>query len=459
MARDVFQGNVDKNFANGANWYPAGPPQAGDIASISMASAIVTGSLPNNLTLDVTTRVFAGRYGNLLLQDATVPAGTRIDSYTFFDTYVGSFPASLSFAGSIDNKGTLIFGGGTQTVTLPSGTALLNEGIVDVDGAAPLFSAGGTATSFTNNGLIRVVNPDNQAGQLAQFRLAIGGTGTINVSVNASLELGTSVGSGQSLAFIGGVGAGTTVRIDMPSLFAGTISGFVTGDTVLLSNTTGTSAIYVPNGTASGTLQISNAGALVASLALSGQYTTGEFTLTQSGSSLAITTLVTDSATGSASAPTATGLFRFFDKVDGSHFFTASTAERDAVAVRRPDLVEETNGFGAATSASGGTESVYRFFDTVHGTHFFTASATERDQVIATRSDLTFEPSATFLEHMTAQSGDVAVYRLFSTADGTHLYTASTAELSGLTMSGGATYRADLVSEGVSFYAPAGNYS
>jgi len=46
MARDVFQGNVDKNFANGANWYPAGPPQAGDIASISMASAIVTLNYP-----------------------------------------------------------------------------------------------------------------------------------------------------------------------------------------------------------------------------------------------------------------------------------------------------------------------------------------------------------------------------------------------------------------------------
>ena len=456
MATDTFAGYVDTNFANAANWYPAGPPQAGDVGYISMANVVATGSLPDNVTLYVTTRHFAGRYANLALQNATVPLGTWISSYTFNDTYDGSLPASLSFAGSLDNKGTIVFSGGTQTVTLPSGTTVLNEGTLAID-SVPLTFSGGSA--FTNNGLIRVVNPSNQSGQVARFGLTVGGIGTISVSTHATVDLAVSVGSGQSIVFTGGANAGATIQIDASNLFSGTIGGFASGDTVLLSNTSGSAAVYVPNGTTSGTLQISNAGTVVASLALLGVYATGNFTLAQTGSSLAITTSVMDPGTGSVAAPTATGLFRFFDKIDGSHFLTSSVAERDAVAVGRPDLVEETNGFGAATSASGGTESVFRFFDTVHGTHFFTASTSERDQVIATRPDLTYEPSATFFEHMSAQAGDVAVYRLFSATDGTHLYTASATELNGLTTPGGTSYRADLVSEGVSFYAPSGTYT
>ena len=44
---------------------------------------------------------------------------------------------------------------------------------------------------------------------------------------------------------------------------------------------------------------------------------------------------------------------------------------------------------------------MYRFFDTAYGTHFFTASAAEKDQITATRPDLVLE-GAEFLEH-TAQ--------------------------------------------------------
>ena len=37
------------------------------------------------------------------------------------------------------------------------------------------------------------------------------------------------------------------------------------------------------------------------------------------------------------------------------------------------------------------TVGVYRFFDTLDGTHFFTANSSERDQLLATRPDLAFE--------------------------------------------------------------------
>ena len=456
MAQKSFYGNgPDHLFSNPSNWTPNGVPQSGDVAFISMATVLATGPLPFGISIDVSTRAGMARYGHLTLQDATVPTGTTVSAFTIFDTYDGLLPSSLEFAGTVVNAGTMILSGGTQTVQLPTGATLTNTGTIDVNGAAPQFSAVDANLSIVNDGLIRIVNASAQTGQLAVFGPAITGTGTISVSLHAALEFGGAVGA-QTLQFAGGVNAGSAVQIDQPSAFAATIGGFVLGDTLALANTAMTSLAYTPTGTGSGTLQLfAAAAAPVASLSFAGTYTTASFGLSQSGSSLLITTSVTDPATGSTTAPVSTGIYRFFDTRDGTHFYTASVAERDTVLVSRPDLVQETSGFGALLQASATTKPVYRFFDATHGTHFFTASVTERDTVAATRSDLTFEPSATFLEHTTAQPGDVPVYRFFSTTDGTHLYTGSDTERTGLTTAGSPTYRPDLVSEGIGFYAPA----
>lgn len=460
MVQRIFENLVDTNFFNPNDWRPVGVPQSGDGAGIIMAAAVAQGTLPSGVSIGLATFAANGRFARLTLQDATVPVGTTINEITDLRYASLSGPSSLSFAGTVVNEGTLIFGGDVQSVALPSGTTLTNDGTIDVNGSSPQFSVGGANVTFVNDGLIRVVNPSDQSGQLAVLGPAIGGTGTLSVSVYSGLELGGAVGSGQTLPFVGGVGADASVQIDQPSLFAGTIGGFVSGDMLTLAITAATSVSYVASGVGLGTLQIyDGASTPVASLQFSGVYAASSFSLSESGSSLVITTNVTNASTGSTAVPTSSGVYRFFDTSDGTHFYTASVAERDSVLVGRPDLLEESNEFGAVTTASGSTESVYRFFDTVHGTHFFTASAAERDQVIATRSDLTYEPSATFLEDANPQTGDVAVYRLFSTVDGTHLYTGSAAELAALTTPGGAGYRAALVSEGVSFYAPGGSYT
>lgn len=146
--------------------------------------------------------------------------------------------------------------------------------------------------------------------------------------------------------------------------------------------------------------------------------------------------------------------------MDGTHFFTASSSERDTILATRSDMTEETNGFGAVSSSTPGAEAVYRFFDTVHGTHFFASSAAERDTVQASRPDLTYEPSAIFYELPSNSGGnDVAVYRLFDTKLGTHFYTGDANEYAGITTPGSASYRADLQPEGISFYAPSGSYT
>ena len=151
-------------------------------------------------------------------------------------------------------------------------------------------------------------------------------------------------------------------------------------------------------------------------------------------------------------SPTNIGLVRFFDSVAGTQFYTSSLSEYNAILANRPDLKQEGNDLNALNPNTIATDSnavpVYRFFDSTYGTHFFTASTEERDDVIATRPDMKFE-GVGFFEHTTQQAGDTAVYRFFDSHNGTHFYTTNGTEKASIL-----TNRPDLVSEGVGFYAP-----
>ena len=150
--------------------------------------------------------------------------------------------------------------------------------------------------------------------------------------------------------------------------------------------------------------------------------------------------------------PQTTGVYRFFDTGDGTHFFTADPTERDQLIATRPDLTFEGVGIDAVSlsAADPNAEAVYRFFSTTDGTHFFTSSSTERDSVEATRPDLTYE-GVGFYEDRTQQPSDSAVYRFFDTVHGTHLYTSDETERASILQS-----RPDLTLEGIGFYAPHG---
>ena len=148
--------------------------------------------------------------------------------------------------------------------------------------------------------------------------------------------------------------------------------------------------------------------------------------------------------------PNTVSVYRFFDTTDGTHFFTASTTERDSLIATRPDLTFEGVGMNAVTPNSGdsATEAVYRFFDQANGTHFYTASSTERDSLIAAQPSMSFEGTA-FYDDATQQAGDSPVYRFFDSVHGTHLYTESAAEQASIRAT-----RPDLMPEGIAFYAP-----
>lgn len=93
-----------------------------------------------------------------------------------------------------------------------------------------------------------------------------------------------------------------------------------------------------------------------------------------------------------ANDPDASPVYRFFDSTTGTHFFTASESEKAATLASRPDLVYEPSSvFAEHSTSKAGDVAVYRFFDTIHGTHFYTADTAERANIVANRPDLVAE--------------------------------------------------------------------
>lgn len=92
---------------------------------------------------------------------------------------------------------------------------------------------------------------------------------------------------------------------------------------------------------------------------------------------------------------------------------------------------------------------MFRFFDLADGTHFYTASANELDLLLTSPSSgMKYEGLASY-KNSAPQAGDTAVFRFFDTVQGTHLFTQSAGERASILST-----RADLVAEGIAFYAP-----
>jgi len=78
-------------------------------------------------------------------------------------------------------------------------------------------------------------------------------------------------------------------------------------------------------------------------------------------------------------------LYRFYNRANGSHFYTASPTERDLVLAKWMNVFTYDGETYAVTPYSEvGKAPVWRFFNKKNGSHFYTASAEEADHVIAT---------------------------------------------------------------------------
>lgn len=121
-------------------------------------------------------------------------------------------------------------------------------------------------------------------------------------------------------------------------------------------------------------------------------------------------------------------VYRFFNKKNGSHFYTAAGSERDMVADNLTSTYSyEGVAYGVKTSAANSVP-LYRFFKPSNGSHFYTSSVAERDRIKAKLSGTYHYEGIAYNVSDSAAGGATPVFRFFKPSNGSHFYTNSVAE-------------------------------
>lgn len=141
-------------------------------------------------------------------------------------------------------------------------------------------------------------------------------------------------------------------------------------------------------------------------------------------------------------------VYRFYNKVNGSHFYTASAAECSTVMAKYgATYTYEGIAYQVDTANPANCAPLYRFYNVANGSHFYTASVEERDSVRAMLS-ATYAYEGPAYNVAATATGTTPMYRFYNRANGSHFYTASVAERDWVSTQLAATYSYD----GVSFY-------
>ena len=145
-------------------------------------------------------------------------------------------------------------------------------------------------------------------------------------------------------------------------------------------------------------------------------------------------------------------VYRFYNATSGSHFYTASLAERDStIANLSATYHYEGVAYSINTSDPDNSAPLYRFYNMSNGSHFYTASMAERDTIIATLSS-TYHYDGVAYNVSTIATGNQPVWRFYNTKNGSHFYTASLAERDSTIANLSSTY----TYEGIAFYIASG---
>lgn len=82
-------------------------------------------------------------------------------------------------------------------------------------------------------------------------------------------------------------------------------------------------------------------------------------------------------------------LWRFYNVKTGSHFYTASEDEKNTVLATWPDIYQlDGPAYDVCPTPVPGATTVYRFYNKINGTHFYTASEDEKNTVLAMWPDI-----------------------------------------------------------------------
>ena len=148
-----------------------------------------------------------------------------------------------------------------------------------------------------------------------------------------------------------------------------------------------------------------------------------------------------------SSPPPAGSVYRFYDTITGTHFYTANKAERNDVINNLPKYNYEGASFAAMETPTSNTEEVHRFFNTQTGTHFYTISDFEADVIRQNSPQFNYEGPA-YHAYEQSVGGTIPLYRFYRPDTGTHFYTPSLGERDSVMDTLGDVYNY----EGVAYY-------
>lgn len=123
-------------------------------------------------------------------------------------------------------------------------------------------------------------------------------------------------------------------------------------------------------------------------------------------------------------------IFRFVKLSTGQYFYTASKAERDAIAENYPDFRFEGAVFSGDETEREGYVPVYRFANLTNEGYFYTASEAERTTIETTMTKtMRFEGVAFYVPEVAEEGVTVPVIRLVNTRTGGYLFSANAEEV------------------------------
>ncbi|MRS12733.1 MAG: hypothetical protein EG823_06645 [Actinobacteria bacterium] len=121
-------------------------------------------------------------------------------------------------------------------------------------------------------------------------------------------------------------------------------------------------------------------------------------------------------------------VYRFYNVKNGSHFYTTSETERYTVIKNWPDTYQfEGPAYSINTTSPAMTQPLYRFYNKKNGSHFYTASPTEADNVIARYPATYSYEGPAYLVSLTP-IGCAPMYRFYNRVSKSHFYTVSDQE-------------------------------
>lgn len=121
------------------------------------------------------------------------------------------------------------------------------------------------------------------------------------------------------------------------------------------------------------------------------------------------------------------GVHRFYNTVVGSHFYTGSNQEANAVRQNADYMNDEGFAFTSAKTSGITVVDVYRFFNAQTQSFFYTNSASERDSILKNLPQFQFQ-GTTFKAYTADNGPQEELYRFYNATTGSHFFTISESE-------------------------------